>query len=136
MIQSRAAGLYTILWQLNERHGGVWIAEWPLVPEHFLITSGALSHANDLIGGLAVNERQMLANLNLDGGAVLSEAFAGALAPALGRTQAYDLVKAAVARARGSGKTLAEELSGTPEIAGKISSAELQRMLDVKQHVG
>ncbi len=135
-IQSKAAGLYAILWQSNERNGGVWIAEWSIVPEHFLLASSALRHANELIGGLAVNKEQMLVNLNLDGGAVLSEAFAGALAPALGRAAAYDVVKAAVERARSQKKTLAAVIAEAPEVSGRLTRADLERLLDPRLHVG
>jgi 3-carboxy-cis,cis-muconate cycloisomerase len=135
-IQSKAAGLYAILWQSNERNGGVWIAEWPLVPEHFLLASSALRHANKLIGGLVVNKGKMLANLNLDGGAVLSEAFAEALAPLLGRTQAYDFIKASVQRARTQNRSVASVISEATEIIGQLSGADLDRLLDPGQHVG
>ena len=135
-IQSKAAGLYAILWQSNERNGGVWIAEWPLVPEHFLLASSALRHANKLIGGLVVNKGKMLANLNLDGGAVLSEAFAEALAPLLGRTQAYDFIKASVQRARTQNRSVASVISEATEIIGQLSGADLDRLLDPSRHVG
>ena len=135
-IQSKAAGLYNILWQSNERNGGVWIGEWSLVPEHFLLASSALRHAGELIGGLAVNRAQMAANLNLDGGAVLSEAYAGVLSPVFGRTAAYDLVKAASLRARRSGKRLADEIAAAPEVASRVAKADLDRLLDPGQHVG
>jgi 3-carboxy-cis,cis-muconate cycloisomerase len=135
-IQSKAAGLYAILWQSNERSGGVWIAEWPLVPEHFLLASSALRHANKLIGGLVVNKGKMLANLNLDGGAVLSEAFAEALAPLLGRTQAYDFIKASVQRARTQNRSVASVISEATEIIGQLSGADLDRLLDPGRHVG
>jgi 3-carboxy-cis,cis-muconate cycloisomerase len=135
-IQSKASGLYTILWQSNERNGGVWIAEWSLVPEHFLLAASALRHGNELIGSLAVNKEQMLANLNLDGGALLSEAFAGALAPALGRTAAYDVVKSASQRALAANKRLADAIAEAPEIAGKITKSDLDRLLDPGRHVG
>jgi adenylosuccinate lyase len=114
----------------------VWIAEWPLVPEHFLLASSALRHANELVGGLAVNRQQMLKNLNLDGGAILSEAFAGALSATLGRTAAYDVVKAASHRARAGGTMLAEEIASAPEVAGRVSKSELERLLDPRQHIG
>jgi 3-carboxy-cis,cis-muconate cycloisomerase len=135
-IQSKAAGLYAILWQSNERNGGVWIAEWPLVPEHFLLASAALRHANELIGGLVVNKEQMLRNLRLDGGAILSESFAEALAPMLGRTVAYDVVKTASQRARTGNRMLAEEIATAPEVAGRISKQDLDRLLDPARHTG
>ena len=127
---------YQMLCNSNERNGGVWIAEWSLVPEHFLLASSALRHANELIGGLAVNKPRMLANFEQDGGAILSEAFAGALAPALGRTAAYDLVKKASQRARETGRKLADVIAEAPELTGKVGKADLDRLLDPARHVG
>jgi hypothetical protein len=48
----------------------------------------------------------MLLNLDLDGGTIMSEAFAGALAPALGRTAAYDAVKTTVQEALSQNRDL------------------------------
>jgi adenylosuccinate lyase len=78
----------------------------------------------------------MLANLNLDGGAVLSEAFAGALAPLLGRAQADDFIKASVQRARTQNRSVASVISEATEITGQLSGVDLDRLLDSGQHVG
>jgi 3-carboxy-cis,cis-muconate cycloisomerase len=135
-IQSKAAGLYAILGQSNERNGGIWIAEWPLVPEHFLLSSAALRHANELIAGLVINKARMLSNLDLDGGAIMSEAFAGALAPSLGRTAAYDAVKTAVEQARSQNRSLSAVITDAPEVSGKLTKEEIEGLLDPSHHVG
>ena len=135
-IQSKAAGLYSILGQSNERNGGIWIAEWPLVPEHFLLSSAALRHANELIAGLVINKTRMLSNLDLDGGTIMSEAFAGALAPALGRTAAYDAVKTAVQQARSQNRTLSAVIADVPEVSSKFTQEQVERLLDPNHHVG
>lgn len=43
----------------HERSGGVWIAEWLLVPEVFLLTSGALMWTEHLFANLQVHEDRM-----------------------------------------------------------------------------
>ncbi len=136
IVQGRAAGLYSMLWQPNERHGGVWIAEWPLAAEHFMACSGALLHARELITGMFVHVEQMRANLDLDGGAVMSAAYAKALTIPLGRTQADAAVKAAVERARKERRPLATVIAETPELGGKIAPEDLKRLLDPANHVG
>ncbi len=47
----------------HERSGGVWIAEWVVVPEVFLLTSGALSWSEKMIAELTVNTEQMALSL-------------------------------------------------------------------------
>ncbi|UUV05875.1 lyase family protein [Ruegeria sp. YS9] len=43
----------------HERSGGVWVGEWVVVPEVFLLTSGALSWAKRMLSDLTVKEDQM-----------------------------------------------------------------------------
>jgi len=43
----------------HERSGGAWIGEWVIVPEVFLLTSGALSWANTLLEGLQIHSEKM-----------------------------------------------------------------------------
>ena len=48
----------------HERSGGVWIAEWIIVPEVFLLTSGALMWSERLFENIHVHDKAMLANIN------------------------------------------------------------------------
>lgn len=43
----------------HERSGGVWIGEWVLVPEVFILTSGALMWAQRLFSNLEIREQSM-----------------------------------------------------------------------------
>jgi 3-carboxy-cis,cis-muconate cycloisomerase len=43
----------------HERSGGVWIGEWLVVPEVFLLTSGALAWSEQMLCGLHVNTGMM-----------------------------------------------------------------------------
>jgi 3-carboxy-cis,cis-muconate cycloisomerase len=49
----------------HERSGGVWISEWVIIPEVFLLTSGALKWTKKLFNTLKVDEARMLENLRL-----------------------------------------------------------------------
>ncbi|WP_298905031.1 lyase family protein [uncultured Aliiroseovarius sp.] len=43
----------------HERSGGVWIGEWVVVPETFLLTSGALEWSEKLFGSLVIDDETM-----------------------------------------------------------------------------
>ncbi len=47
----------------HERSGGVWVGEWLVVPEVFLLTSGALSWAKRMLSDLRVDKDRMEQNL-------------------------------------------------------------------------
>jgi 3-carboxy-cis,cis-muconate cycloisomerase len=44
---------------VHERSGGVWIGEWILVPEVFILTSGALMWVQRLFSNLEIREQSM-----------------------------------------------------------------------------
>ncbi len=43
----------------HERSGGVWIGEWLVVPEVFLLTSGALAWSEQMLGSMHINADKM-----------------------------------------------------------------------------
>ncbi|WP_166416104.1 lyase family protein [Cochlodiniinecator piscidefendens] len=46
----------------HERSGGVWVAEWLVVPEVFLLTSGALVWSNKMLADLTIDTDRMEQN--------------------------------------------------------------------------
>jgi 3-carboxy-cis,cis-muconate cycloisomerase len=94
----------------DERPAGAWHAEWAPLRDLLRLTGGAARDAAELTGGLRVFPDRMRANLDLTGGAVVSERVAAALAPALGRAAARDLVTAAARDARERGVALIRAL--------------------------
>lgn len=84
----------------HERSAGEWQAEWAALPATLAATAGALANARDLMRGLRVFPDRMRANLEVDGGRLMAEAYMIALAPHLGRVEAHDLVYEAVRRSR------------------------------------
>lgn len=90
----------------HERSAGEWQVEWLAVPQVAEYTAAAVRLAGDTADSLRVFPERMRANLELDGGLLMSEALMMRLAPALGRERAHDLVYAAAVRARAEGGDL------------------------------
>ena len=78
----------------------------------------------------------MRANLDLTGGALLAERVSGALAPALGRQAAHDLVRPAAVAAASGGTPLAEALAARPEVRAHLGEDEIRRLLEPADYLG
>jgi 3-carboxy-cis,cis-muconate cycloisomerase len=127
--------LLSAMTQEHERGLGGWQAEWETVPEVFLITSGALSQMRQVIVGLRVDSQRMRANLDATRGLIYAEAVSTALARAVGRAAAHQLVESACRQALENGRHLQEVVSGEAEITEHLSAAELRSLFDPQQHV-
>ncbi|MCB2099754.1 MAG: hypothetical protein KDE22_02710 [Rhodobacterales bacterium] len=61
--RQRAQDIHEAARHDHERSGGAWIAEWVIVPQVFLLASGALMWTERLFGQLEVDAGRMAANL-------------------------------------------------------------------------
>src|SRR5262249_44458423 len=98
----------------HQRGAGPWQAEWRPLRDLFETVGSAASWLRESLAHLEVDAVRMRANLDRSGGLLLAERVTGALAPALGRLPAHDLVTAAAAEAVGSGRPFADVLAGGP----------------------
>jgi 3-carboxy-cis,cis-muconate cycloisomerase len=137
---TRAPGLVATMLaampQEHERGLGGWHAEWDALPELATLTGGALRHAVTLIAGLEVDPGRMRATLEATGGQLMAESLMMALAPALGRLAAKDLVERACRRAAAERRALGEIAAREPAIAAALDPAALARALDPAQYLG
>lgn len=105
----------------HERAAGEWQIEWEVLPRVACSAAAALRTSAAMVTDLQVDSEAMRANLAVDGGAIMAEAYMIRLAPVLGRERAHDLVYAAVRSARSSGRSLDREIAeGTPEAVGAL----------------
>ncbi|MFK0124494.1 3-carboxy-cis,cis-muconate cycloisomerase [Streptomyces nigra] len=104
-----AATLYGSLVAEDERPAGAWHAEWEPLRDLLRLVGGAARDAAELAEGLRVRPDAMRANLDLTGGAVVSERLSAELAPVLGRAPAKELLTRLAAEGR--------PLAGAPELA-------------------
>jgi 3-carboxy-cis,cis-muconate cycloisomerase len=122
--------------QEHERGLGGWHAEWETLPEICMLTAGALSHLIQVLDGLEIHEEAMTRNLNSTRGLLMAEAVSMALAKALGKMSAHQLVERASHQAIDSGKSFRDVLAGETEISKYLSAGEIDSLLDPKNYTG
>lgn len=120
----------------HERSTGPWEIEWISLPEIFLLAAGALRQTRDMVRGLEVDAARMRANLDMTGGAIVSEAVMMGLGPHLGRQRAHDLVYDICRDAARTGKPLIDLLAAEAEISRHVGRAELEQMVDPANYLG
>ena len=120
----------------HERSTGPWEIEWIALPEIFLLSAGTLRQTRDVVEGLQVDAARMRANLDLTGGAIVSEAVMMGLAPHLGRQRAHDLVYDICRMAATSGAPLVDLLAADKEISTHVGRKELEQMCDPANYLG
>jgi 3-carboxy-cis,cis-muconate cycloisomerase len=101
--------------QEQERATHGWQVEWLTLPQMILLTGGALKHALYLAKNMQVDEAKMRENITRGNDLVLAEAAVFALAKAMPRGKAEELVRKACGIAVSEGKSLIDvvrELSG------------------------
>jgi adenylosuccinate lyase len=120
----------------HERDGRSWKAEWVVLPEACLLTGAALAFGCRLLAGLEVHADRMAANLEAQGGYVLSEPVMRALADRIGKHAAHQVVYEATLAGLDRGVDLRTALLADPRIAGQLGPDELARCLEVRTALG
>ena len=120
----------------HQRAAGAWQAEWRPFRELFETVGSAAAWLRDGLEHLEVDEARLRADLDATGGLLLAERVTGALAPALGRLAAHDLVAAACAEVAATGRSLAEVLVARPEVAQRLAPEEIARLLEPAGYLG
>ncbi len=126
----------TAMIQEHERSVAGQPTEWLVIPETFVLASGALRHARELLSGLEVDAVRMRANLDLGNGLLMAESVMMGLAPQLGRGRAHDLVSAAANRAIEQATPLRDQLITDAEVMQWLSETELDQLLEPANYLG
>jgi 3-carboxy-cis,cis-muconate cycloisomerase len=136
LVRQHVAALLDAMVEDHERATGSWEIEWVAVPEIFLLTAGALSHARFVLAGLEVDEKRMRENLDATGGLIVSEAVMMGLGPHLGRQRAHDLVYDICRKSLSSGRSFLDLLAEDREIAPHMDRAALAKLVDPANYLG
>jgi 3-carboxy-cis,cis-muconate cycloisomerase len=118
--------------QEHQRAAGGWHAEWLPLRELLRTVGSAAAWLRDCLEHLGVDTDRMRANLDATGGLLLAERVSTALAPALGRPAAHDLVRDAAAEAVRSGRPFGDVLRDRPE----LGDSDLDTLLDPTGYLG
>ncbi len=136
LVRQHTAALLEAAVADHERSTGPWEIEWIALPEIFLLSAGTLRQTRDVVEGLQVDAARMRANLDLTGGAIVSEQVMMGLGPHLGRQRAHDLVYDICREAATSGKPLVDLLAADKEISKHVGRKELEQMCDPANYLG
>jgi len=105
---SSLSALHQAQIQEHERATHGWQVEWLTLPQMIVLTGSALKHALYLAKNLQIDEQKMRENIMRAGDVILAEAVVFALAKAMPRGKADELVKRACSIAASGGKPLVE----------------------------
>jgi 3-carboxy-cis,cis-muconate cycloisomerase len=122
--------------QEHERALGGWQAEWIVLPQLFLLASGAVAQLAETAKGLEVDTDRMRANLEFTNGLVMAEAIQMALGEKLGRMEAHDLLETASKKAVAEGKHLREVVGEIPHISETLGEKKLDALFDPLAYLG
>lgn len=127
---------HTAMIQEHERGIGQMHLEWMVIPEAFVLMSGSLSHAKNILRGLFVDKKQMRKNLDMGGGLLMSEAVMMGLAPKIGKKKAHDVVYEIAGNAYEKGVTLKEALVQDEQVTSLLTSSEIDDLLEPVNYTG
>lgn len=122
--------------QEHERSVGGSQSEWPTVAAVIQGTGLAAASIAEISEGLTVDTARMRQNLNETRGIVFAEKAMTILAGTLGREKAHQLLEAAVHRAVGEKRALAEVLDEMPEITKILDKTSLRQLAVVEDYLG
>lgn len=120
----------------HERGAGAWQAEWAAVPRVLRATAVAAARVRGALERLEVDADRMRQNLAWSGGNLGSEPLALALAAALGRQAAHELVEELSERAGAEGRDLVEVALGEPRVAELLPADQRARLADPAAYLG
>lgn len=136
VVRQLAASLMDAMVADHERSTGPWEIEWVVLPEIFCLISGALKQTKFILAGLEVDAEQMLRNIHLTHGLVMSEAVMMGLGSYIGREYAHDLVYDICREALRHKRPLIELLAEHPEINRHVSREQLAQFCNPMNNLG
>ncbi|MHA1109985.1 MAG: adenylosuccinate lyase [Promethearchaeota archaeon] len=112
-------------------------AERVMFPETFVLLDYMLIQLRSILTGLELNLENIERNLNLSGGAILSERIMIELVgKGIGRQEAHELLRTAVIEARTEKKPIREVFISQPVINSNFSEQEIDELLNPKNYIG
>jgi adenylosuccinate lyase len=106
------------------------------VEEACVLMGDTLERLVMLAEGLQVFPERMRRNLDLSGGLIMSETLMLELGRTIGRQRAHDVIYEVAQEAATGTRPFRELLAEQPEVAQRLSSEDVDRLLDPLNHIG
>lgn len=136
IVREQHSAMLDAMVQDHERATGQWHVEWQVLPTAFIIASGGLRAAREVLEGLEVRADAMEKVLATTQGLIVAEAVMMGLAPHLGRQVAHDVVYEACREALNEQKTLLDALLADRRVSGVLSENQLKDLVEPANYVG
>jgi 3-carboxy-cis,cis-muconate cycloisomerase len=136
IVREQHSAMLDAMVQDHERATGQWHVEWQVLPTAFIIASGGLRAAREVLEGLEVRADAMEKVLATTQGLIVAEAVMMGLAPHLGRQVAHDVVYEACREALNAQKTLLDALLADRRVSGVLSENQLKDLVEPANYVG
>ncbi|MFT8319735.1 MAG: adenylosuccinate lyase [Bacillus sp. (in: firmicutes)] len=120
----------------HERDAMSWRSEWIALPEICLYLSSQLKSTITVLQGLVVKPINMMKNLEMQGGLILSERVMFALSEKLGKQTAHSLVYKIAMESVEQKASFKELLMANEKVASVLSKEEINELLDPSQYTG
>ena len=120
-------------WEDDHRQGET---AWKFVPEACLLMAAQLETLQRVLDGLIVKPDNMIRNLERQQGLSCSEALLMALADALGRDTAHELIRTLSVEAVTTGAAFSEIVARDPVVMKHLGTEELALALDLRNQTG
>lgn len=135
LVQRNADLMLGAMRQEQERSGH-GLLEGRIVPEAFIEAEQCLETMAHVLQGLRVDSARMTRNLHTTAGLITSEAVQMALAHAIGRLPAHDLLHAACETAARDDVPLLDVLAGMPDVTAHLPPSRLRELLEPSNYLG
>jgi adenylosuccinate lyase len=120
----------------HERDAMSWRGEWIALPESCIYLAAQLASAKAILSGLVVKPENMLRNLNMLGGLLLSERVMFVLAETMGKQTAHELVYELCMKSEEQHIPFREVLMADDRVREAIRQEELEKLLDPATYLG
>ncbi|GAB7140945.1 adenylosuccinate lyase [Deferribacterales bacterium RsTz2092] len=120
----------------HEREAISWRLEWLALPEINIYLSAQLQLAISLLPNIQVNADNMLKNLNLLNGLMLSERIMLELGHTVGKQTAHELVYDGAMKSHEQKRPFKDVLLENPRIKATITADKLDELLDPRKYLG
>ncbi|MDQ0049428.1 adenylosuccinate lyase [Paenibacillus polymyxa] len=120
----------------HERDAMSWRGEWIALPEICIYLSAQLLSTKTVLQGLIVKPDNMLRNLNLQGGLLLSERVMFALAESYGKQTAHELIYELSMKAIEEHKPFQDVLVANEQVAKVLDETKIKELLNPETYLG
>ena len=120
----------------HERDAKSWRSEWVALPEICLYLSSQLKTTINVLKGLIVKPENMLRNLNMQGGLLLSERIMFALSEKVGKQTAHHLVYELSMKSYEENIPFKTTLTENEVVSSVLSEEQIEDLLDPSQYTG